>query len=195
MARQPCKSQSLTRVIHLLLTDVIMPGMNGRELAQRISEIRPQTKVLYMSGYTENVIGHNGTLDAGVACCRNPLPFAISKARSVKCLDSKPALRGKARYRFKPRPASRPRPEHPAVERTSVFSFTCPSSIVGMDEEKWHHGETRDISRSGLLFPGGRSLQPNVRLEITWCFRPRLPGFRPPKLFAGEKLFARWTRA
>src|SRR5579863_3471457 len=48
--------------IHLLLTDVIMPGMNGPELALRIGSERSEVKILYMSGYTENAIGHNGTL-------------------------------------------------------------------------------------------------------------------------------------
>src|SRR5277367_167427 len=59
-------SSSYPGPIHLLLTDVIMPGMNGKELAQRLTALRPETRVLYMSGYTENVIGHNGTLDNGV---------------------------------------------------------------------------------------------------------------------------------
>ena len=49
-----------------------MPGMNGRELAQRITSERPETKVLYMSGYTENAIGHNGTLDAGITLLQKP---------------------------------------------------------------------------------------------------------------------------
>src|SRR5262249_52360710 len=73
--------------IHLLLTDVIMPGMNGRELAQRVSEIRPNIKVLYMSGYTENAIGHNGTLDAGITLLQKPFTLHALKAKVREVLD------------------------------------------------------------------------------------------------------------
>ncbi len=77
-------------LIHLLLTDVIMPGMNGRELAQRISEIRPNTKVLYMSGYTENVIGRNGMLDEGVRLLQKPFTLRDLKKKVREVLDSTP---------------------------------------------------------------------------------------------------------
>src|SRR4029077_2204798 len=80
-------------VIHLLLTDVIMPGMNGRELAQRVSEIRPNVKVLYMSGYTENVIGHNGTLDAGVRLLQKPFNLRDLKDKVSEGLDASPIPR------------------------------------------------------------------------------------------------------
>src|SRR5205823_7418515 len=75
-------------VIHLLLTDVIMPGMNGRELAQRITEIRPNVKVLYMSGYTENVIGRNGTLDAGIRLLQKPFNLRDLKDKVREVLDA-----------------------------------------------------------------------------------------------------------
>ena len=77
-------------VIHLLLTDVIMPGMNGRELAQRISVIRPNVKVLYMSGYTENVIGRNGMLDEGVRLLQKPFTLRDLKSKVREVLNSSP---------------------------------------------------------------------------------------------------------
>lgn len=61
-----------TERLHLVLTDVIMPEMSGRELADLIASSRPDTRVLYMSGYTENAIAHHGVLDAGTHLIDKP---------------------------------------------------------------------------------------------------------------------------
>jgi PAS domain S-box-containing protein len=53
-------------VISLLITDVVMPGMNGRQLAEQLQQMRPQIKVLYTSGYTEDAIAHRGIVDGNL---------------------------------------------------------------------------------------------------------------------------------
>ena len=66
--------------IHLMLTDVIMPGMTGKQSADRLRLVRPQMKVLYMSGYTDEVISREGVLDAGIDYIAKPFtPEALAQ--------------------------------------------------------------------------------------------------------------------
>ena len=168
-------------VIHLLLTDVIMPGMNGRELAQRISEIRPQTKVLYMSGYTENVIGHNGTLDAGVRLLQKPFTLRDLKSKVREVLDSTPFPQDAEKPARSAYAAAARGPDLP-LSRAPRFQLHLPLKYRRLDEDKWHDGETRDISRSGLLFRAEDALQPNIQLEINLVLPSEIAGLSPTEV-------------
>lgn len=78
-------SKQHTGELHLLLTDIIMPGVSGRELAQRITARHPRTRVLYMSGYTDNVLAQGGVLEEGLSFLQKPFtPGAlVQKVRDV----------------------------------------------------------------------------------------------------------------
>jgi two-component system cell cycle sensor histidine kinase/response regulator CckA len=80
--------------IHMVLTDVVMPGMSGPQLADQLINLHPKMKVLYMSGYTDNAVFHQGILEEGVNYIQKPFTIEglINKMREVLDKNSSPIV-------------------------------------------------------------------------------------------------------
>jgi CheY-like chemotaxis protein len=76
--------------IDLLLTDVVLPGMNGRELARKAQSIRPDLRVLFMTGYSRNAIVHQGRLDPDLELIQKPITQEQLATRVRSLLDTRP---------------------------------------------------------------------------------------------------------
>jgi CheY-like chemotaxis protein len=83
-------AEQVAEELHLLLTDVVMPGMNGRELSERLRKRHPSLKVLFMSGFTADVIAERGVLDRSVAFLHKPFSPVELAAKVREVLDASP---------------------------------------------------------------------------------------------------------
>jgi PAS domain S-box-containing protein len=81
--------------IDLLLTDVVMPGINGNVLAERLSKQRPETKIIFMSGYTDDAIAHHGVLDEGVVLVNKPIKGSVLAGKIREVLGTTMTAPGK----------------------------------------------------------------------------------------------------
>jgi hypothetical protein len=147
--------------------------MNGRELAAQVVKLLPNIRVLYMSGYAENAVGHDGTIDAGINLLQKPFSLPALKDRVRELLDSEP---------IPPEVAMSSRAGATSLEkkmppfRARRFNLQLPLRYRPLGEKSWRPGTTENISRSGMLFHAQELLHPNAQLEISLVLPAEIAG-------------------
>ena len=175
--------------VHLLLTDVIMPVMNGRDLAQRMATLRPKTRILFMSGYTENAVGRNGMIETGTNFLQKPFTLDALTRKVREVLESPLPETEKPTMQLSKQMALEA--EKNFVPRAPRFSLQLPLHYRIAGETDWRHGTTENISRSGLLFRAQEELEPNARVEISLELPTNIFGLASTEIFCSGEVVRR----
>jgi PAS domain S-box-containing protein len=152
-------------VIHLLLTDIIMPVMNGRELAQRMAVLSPQTRILFMSGYTENAIWRNGMIENSANFLQKPFTLDALTRKVREVLETRSPQTERPKMSLTKQYVIEDETGLP--RRAPRFTLQLPMHYRLAGEDLWRRGTTENISRSGVLFRTDQPLEPNARLEFS----------------------------
>jgi hypothetical protein len=135
----------------------------------------PKVRVLYMSGYAENAIGHDGTLDAGINLLQKPFSLPALRDRVREVLDSEPVPAEVAMSSRSTESSVQAEKRIPPF-RARRFNLHLPLQYRPLGEKSWRPGTTENISRSGLLFQAQESLLPHVQLEISLVLPTEIAG-------------------
>ena len=152
-------------LIHLLLTDIIMPVMNGRELAQRMAALSPKTRILFMSGYTENAIWRNGMIETSANFLQKPFTLDALTRKVREVLETPTPKTEKPK--MPPTKQFLIEAENDLPARAPRFTLQLPVHYRVAGESLWRHGTTANISRSGVLIRTDQPLEPNAYLEFS----------------------------
>ncbi len=159
-------SRSHKGPVHLLLTDVVMPGMSSGELVRRLLSERPDIRVIYMSGYTDNLADDRVKLDSQLNLLRKPFTSEALAVRVRKILNSKPAVQPLALA-----------PEIPIERgRAPRFTIQLPMRFRMPGDTEWSTATTENISRSGVLFRTIRKVSPNSHIELQLTLPSEITG-------------------
>jgi len=154
----------------------------------QVSKQLPEIRVLYMSGYTENAIGHDGTLDAGINLLQKPFGLPVLRDRVREILDSEPMP---AEVAMATRASSGLLGSKVPPFRARRFNLQLPLRYRPLGEKSWRPGTTENISRSGLLFQAQEALHPAPNSKSASCSRRKSPALPRPKSSVAEKSYAR----
>jgi PAS domain S-box-containing protein len=166
--------------IDLLLTDVIMPGINGRELADKVTLFRPGVSVLFMSGYTEDTIGNNNVLEEGASFLPKPFTFEALSRKVRQVLEERGMQRA---IQQSSQPLERGVRKSSWPERAQRFKLHIPIQYRAVGQVEWRDGTTENISRSGVLFRADGVLEPNAQVEITLMLPFEIFGLSSTEVF------------